>query len=442
MIDLKNKKIVVMGLGLNQGGLGVAKWLIKHRFPFILTDLRSAKILHPSIKQLPKSKLITYHLGEHLDEDFNTADVVIANPAVLNNSPYLKLARKNQAKIINEAVLFFLLCPAKIIGITGTRGKSSTSWYLYQLLKRSGKSVYLTGNIAKDSFMQLVDKLKPNDLVVAELSSWHLELLEQYKLSPDFAIVTNIYRDHLNRYPSYKAYRQAKVAITKNQKNSDHLIINRVNQYSQEFVLASKAHKHLVSDLTNKYAAVIKLTGQHNLSNISLAIEAAKLVGVSDRQLIRALPKLKPLPWRQEQIRVYRGITIINDTAATAPEATSAAIQRFKAKPIILIAGGVDKNLNYSQLAGDIKKNVKQLILLPGSATDKLVRELRKRNYAKNRIIQTDSLKIAVTKSFKIAETGDYLIFSPGGASFNLFLNEFDRGRQFNYLIKHATNKK
>src|SRR3989344_5195009 len=213
MIHYEGRRILVMGLGLNGGGLGVVQWFIKHKIGVLVTDLKAARELKPALAQIPKSPLVKYRLGEHRLSDFTAADIVIQNPGVPNDSPYLLAARAHGALVINEAIMFFDRCPSRIVAITGTRGKSSTAWFTHQLLKDAGVRNVLTGNIALDSMMKVLDRLTVKDTVIVELSSWHLEKFFDFPLSPDIAVITNIYRDHLNRYKNFAGYIRAKSAI-------------------------------------------------------------------------------------------------------------------------------------------------------------------------------------------------------------------------------------
>ncbi len=435
MLSLKNKKILVMGLGLNNGGLGVCQWLAKHKYEFLVTDLRSAEVLKPTIRKLTRSP-ITYRLGCHTYEDFDWADVIIQNPGVPEDSPYLKYARKKGKLIINEAVLFFWHCRGNIIGITGSRGKSTTASFLYQLLKSKKKGVRLTGNIAKEPFMQIVDGIKKSDIVVAELSSWHLERLQDYKISPHIAVLTNIFPEHLNRYPSMAAYVKAKQAITKNQKASDYFITIKSNAYCRRIATASKAKKVVISEQSES-CRYLKLPGEHNCQNLSLALAVTQLLGFQDSDFATQISHLKGLPFRLQVIKSQLPMTVINDSASTSPDALTAAVQALRGSRILLLTGGVNKNLSYRQAAASIKSSVSYCLLLPGTASDDLKRNLRSLRYPTKRLILVKNLQQARREIGRVlkSEKFDYLLFSPGAASFNLFLNEFDRGHSFNRVF-------
>jgi len=433
MLDFRAKKIVVMGLGLNQGGLGVVQWLIKKGYPAIVTDLKSRSQLKETLRQLPASKLVTWRFGGHKLADFRIADIIIQNPGARNDSPYLKAAKR--AVITNEAAIFFERVRARTIAVTGTRGKSTTAWLIYQLLKLNGRSVYLTGNIAQQPMLGVLERLKPTDWVVVELSSWQLEKFRTFKLRPQIAVLTNIYKDHLNRYRGFNDYIKAKQAVTVFQTAGDYLITSRSNQLCWQIAKQSQA-KVIYFDKLKLNSRNFKLAGQHNLANLQAALTAAQLTGLPKSKLLKSLNRLRPLEFRQQDLGLIKGRRCINDTAATSPEAVLAALETFKNySSLVLIAGGVDKKLDFKELAGAIPRRVSQLILFPGSASQKLKTELQKAQFS--RWLMAGSMKEAVKLAFQSSQRGSLILLSPGAASFNLFKNEFDRGRQFNDCLKH-----
>ncbi|MFH1668116.1 MAG: UDP-N-acetylmuramoyl-L-alanine--D-glutamate ligase [Candidatus Komeilibacteria bacterium] len=441
-LNFKNRNIVIMGLGLHGGGLGVAHWLLKHQANLTITDLKSAQELKASLQPLQSAKNIKYTLGKHLMRDFVNADIVVANPIVRQNSQYLQKARQRGALIYNDASLFLQYCPAKVVGITGTKGKSTTASLIYHLLKQGSRKVYLGGNIRISPFVFL-DKLTKEDLVVLELSSWQCEGLPAIKKSVEFAVITNFAKDHLNSYPSYTAYKAAKLNLFKYQKRGDIAIHHQniktaigqgkkmifndgVRNYFKNNVLYINKKKVLARDR-------IALIGQHNEENILAAICIAQQLKISTAKILKGLQSYCGLTGRAELISTKSGIRYINDTTATAPVA---AIATFNAilTPKILIAGGVDKKLEYQVFASLIAKNSKSIILLPGSATDIIVKLFDKSHYHDYHLVK--SMKEAVILSSKLAQAGDTVLLSPGAASFGLFQHEFDRGEQFIKAVK------
>lgn len=284
------------------------------------------------------------------------------------------------------------------------------------------------------------------------------------------AVITNIYQDHLNRYKNFSDYTAAKKPIFSHQNKKDILILNYDNPQTREFSSLTRSHvyfyskkiipkgrykkfscflknKEIFFDAEKKSVSGIKnlkLYGEHNVSNILGAVSVAKIFKVPSKNIREVLENFKGIPWRQEFIRQVKGVKYFNDTCATNPEAARMAIktisQKFPNSKIILIAGGEDKNLNYKKLAKEVQKKINYLILLPGTASNKIKKELRNLNFlAKNKIFSTKSIKKAVKKASIIAKENNVVLLSPAAASFNLFKNEFDRGKQFNKAVKALT---
>jgi len=441
-VNFKNKNTVIMGLGLHGGGLGVAQWFLKHQANLIITDLKSSQELKVSLQPLQAAKNITYTLGKHLMTDFAKADIVVANPIVRQNNQYLQKARQQGALIYNDASLFLQYCPAKVVGITGTKGKSTTASLTHHLLKQGSRRVFLGGNIRISPFVFL-DKLTEKDLVVLELSSWQCEGLPAIKKSVELAVITNFAKDHLNSYPSYAAYKVAKLNLFKYQKKGDtaihHQDIKTVVGKGERMIFNSGVRNYFKNNflyINQKKVLArgkIALIGQHNEENILAAICIAQQLKISTAKIVNGLSSFRGLTGRAELIRTKAGVRYINDTTATAPVA---AIATFKAilPPKILIAGGVDKKLKYQAFASLIAKNSKNIILLPGSATVILVKLFDKLHYHDYHLVK--SMKAAVVLSSKLAQTGDTVLLSPGAASFGLFQHEFDRGEHFIKAVK------
>lgn len=426
----KNKKVVIMGLGLHGGGVGVAKFFCVQKANVTITDLKTKEQLSESIEKLKKFK-IEYHLGGHKEEDFINADLIIRNPDVPSASPYLEIARKNNVPVETDISLFFKLSEAFIIGVTGTKGKSTTSSLIYHLLEAKYKRTFLAGNIGV-SPLELLPKIKKEDRVVLELSSFELEGLTQ---SPNIAVITNILPDHLNRYGSMAEYIESKKIIFKYQKKNDILVLNNDDPIVREF--AKEAKSKIVFFSKSIKPNGYKLFGEHNLSNLSAAIEVAKILKVPTKTIEKSLKGFKGVPSRQEFVKEINGVKYFNDTTATMPEATITAINTFSDNfpnsRLILICGGQNKGLEYDKLAGVIKNKVDKVIMLPGSASDKIKGSLS--DYAN--IHEVSSMQQAVQKAKELSKKGDLVILSPAAASFNLFKNEFDRGKQFVEAVKN-----
>lgn len=404
----QDKKVTIMGLGLIGGGKGVAKFFAKQGAKVLVTDLRTREELKPSLEKL-KGLPIRFVLGKHREEDFINTDLVIKNPGVRPDSFYLKIAKKHNISIKTDISIFFDLCKGIIIGVTGTKGKSTTATLIYKLLKTKYPKTILAGNIGV-SPLEILPRVDKETKVVLELSSFELEDL---KKSPKTAVITTLFPDHLNRYKNFKEYVEAKKPIFKYQKKNDVLVLNYDDLETRK----------LAKEASSK---VLFFRG----SNISAAILVAKIFKISKKSIKKVLSDFKGIPNRQEIIATKKGVKYINDTTATTPQSVILAINTFKKRfpksKILLIAGGQDKNLNYENLAREIRKNVNYLILLPGTASDKIKKEL-----GSLRVQWAKSMRDAVKKVAAMSQKGDIVLLSPGAASFNLFKNEFDRGEQF-----------
>jgi len=454
MLDLKNKKVLVMGLGSLGGGIATTKWLVKHGARVTVTDLKTKKELSSSIKALGKiAKKVKFVLGKHRLADFEKNEIIVVNPAVPRESFYLKFAQKKGVSLENEASLFFRYCRNPIIAVTGTRGKTTTVNWLYYLLKQKYKKTVLTGNSSKNPMLKTLDLLDKKSPVVVELSSWHCELLPKAKLGPQVAVITNLYPDHLNRYKGMKDYFLAKANIFINQTEKDFLFLNKNNFWTKKFlalkpkskvIFFPKAVGFSLRDFKKKY-------GEHNFYNLNVAILIAKNFGVSISKIKKAIKNLPTVLYRQELVLERRNFKVINDSAATSPDATVAALKRFsKEGELILIAGGTDKKLYFNQWAKAVKNYVKpeNLFLINSSATKKMIKELKKIGFFKENkpLIFEDlySLLKEIRKNKLETKKGKYfdpqlkfiILFSPGAASFEKFKNEFDRGEKFNKGVK------
>lgn len=433
----KNKKVLVMGLGLHGGGVGVAEFFCEQGADVLVTDLKTEEQLKASIEKLKKFK-VQYSLGGHKKADFVWPDLIIKNPDVPSSSPYLEIARKNHIELATDIGLFFKLSNAFIIGVTGTKGKSTTASLIYHLLKPRYKNTFLAGNIGV-SPLELMTNIKSGDKVVLELSSFELEDLKQ---SPNIAVITNIMPDHLNRYGTMEEYVNSKKIIYKYQKTPDVLVLNNDDFIVRQFAKDAKS-KVCFYSTKNKPAEIdlnkFKLFGEHNLSNLLAAIKVAELLKVPDKNIEKALADFKGVQSRQELVGEVSGVKYFNDTTATMPEAVITAIdtfsQQFPDANLILICGGVNKGLKFDNLAKVIRKKVSQVVMLPGTASDKIKEGLV--NY-KN-LHEVSSMQEAVKKAKELSKRGDVVMLSPGGSSFNLFKNEFDRGEQF---VKACKNLK
>lgn len=426
--DWGGKRVLIMGLGLLGGGVQVAKFFCDLNCHVTVTDLRPKKVLQPSLSAL-RNRNVHFVLGKHRREDFLESDLVIRNPAVPEDSPYLTLARKAGIPVKMEAALFAAYAPGKLIGITGTRGKSTTAALIYHMLENAGKDTLLAGNQPDRASLPLLGEVKPNTWSVLELSSWQLQGFGEERISPHIAVVTNIYPDHLNRYSSMHAYIQDKKIITKFQKQGDYLILNRRFRELQSFANLSPA-KIIWAKGGNISSP--KLPGVHNRENIAQAIAVTKILGIKQATITKAIRAFTPLPFRLETIGTINGRTIINDTTSTSPIATERALETVK-KPVVLIVGGESKRLPLTRLAVRINQTAAGVVLLRGKGTRELKPKLKKTLIAG----EYADVKQALKRALAIAPPRATILFSPAFTSFGLFANEFDRGVAFNRAVKN-----
>ncbi|KKR20194.1 MAG: UDP-N-acetylmuramoylalanine-D-glutamate ligase [Candidatus Moranbacteria bacterium GW2011_GWA2_39_41] len=455
--DLDGKKITVMGLGLHGGGVGTVRFLHAAGAILTVTDMKSEAQLQPSLEKLKELQNIKYVLGRHEVEDFSQADMIVKTPPVPWTNEFIKIALEKNIPVEIDSSLFFKLCPNQIIGVTGTRGKTTTASLIYEILKTAGKNPMKVG-IGQISVLDKLNELQADSIVVFELSSWRLSALGCHKLSPKIAVVTNIYPDHLNYYASMKEYVADKKNIFLNQSADDICVLNWDNEMVREFEKEIPA-KIIKISITEKpdgmtvflrdgqivirnetdeknilAIAEIKIKGEHNLANILAAVAVAHGMGIEDANIAKAIVEFSGLPHRLEFVKEIDGVKYYNDTAATSPEGAIAGINSFSEK-IVLIAGGSDKNLDMTQLAKEIHEKVMAVVFLAGAATDKIISAMQMQD-SKQDFIIANSMLDAVVEARKLASAGEVVLLSPGSASFGLFLNEFDRGDKFKEAVE------
>ena len=433
--NYKKKNVLILGLGLLGRGVKDAIFFAQKEANVTVTDLKTAEELKESLEKL-KGYEIKYTLGEHKKADILNADLIIRNAGIPKDSKFLKLANQKKIKVEMDESLFAKYCPCPIIGITGTRGKTTTAFLIEKLLKDNlkGKNIYLAGNIQGEATLPLIDKVTKNDLVVLELSSWQLQGFEKNKISPHIAIFTNVYPDHLNTYKTMKEYIADKKIIYQFQKKTDYCIINKENSYTNK--LESEIPSNLIWFQKKDVPKDIdtKLSGKHNIENIAAVLAVANILEIPQDKAIKSIQGFKGVPHRFEFVRNINGINFINDTTSTTPIAGQKALDSISS-PIVLIAGGASKNLNLNALAKAITKKVKAVILLEGTATDELERKIKK-NGGQNLIIgRFTDFKEAIEKAYSLALPNDTVLLSPGAASFGMFQNEFERGDQFKKIV-------
>jgi UDP-N-acetylmuramoylalanine--D-glutamate ligase len=439
---LRGKVVLVMGLGRFGGGVDVVKFACSAGAKVIVTDLADRGALAESIAQL-EGLDVDYHLGSHEPADFQQADIVIANPAVPLNNRFLQIARDAGRQVTSQIELFFQLCPATIIGITGSNGKSTTSALTAHLLRSQfPQSVWLSGNIGNEPFLTILDKIKPDDIVVLEISSFQIEQLNQSRLAPDIALLTNLTPNHLDRYGSFENYCAAKELLFLNQKSDEEnppvSIFNAddpigsgwFDKYSE--LSGRTCIKFSTDDVPDSICSVFSLPGRANLANLAAALSIIEQFGISDIE--SSLPFFKALPHRLQLVAERRGVRWFNDSKATTPESAIVALDAFDT-PIILIAGGYDKHIPFDKFGEKVAQQAKAAILI--GQTAQAIAKAISVNPPATEIRFAETLADAVKIANDLAIPGDIVLLSPACASYDMFKNYEHRGRQFSDLANN-----
>lgn len=457
---MRGLRATVMGLGIAGGGLGAARFLCARGAQVTVTDLKTAAELRPAVEALPPG--VRLALGGHRRNDFTDADLVIKNPGAPPDSPFLEAARAAGTDVQTDLSLFLARCPAPVLAVTGSKGKSTTAAALAAVLRADYPGVRLGGNIG-GSPLDFLDELTAGAPVVLELSSWQLgDLRGRGLLAPAVAVVTNLLRDHQNRYASMEEYLQDKRVIAAGQPPDAALVLNADDPWRRRFAAGAAARimhfstrrrpdgdgawledgvgrvsvggvRGAVFDAAPGAAA--GLGGRAIAANLLAAATAAAAFGIEPATIRGALNRFEGLPHRLEPVGEAAGVWFVNDSAATIPEAVVAALAAAPG-PVVLLAGGADKELDFSTLAASAGA-VRRCVLLAGSATAKLGGALQAAGVRCDGPF--DSLERAFGAALRAAEPGVTVLLSPGCASFGMFRNEFDRGDRFRALVRrHA----
>lgn len=487
-----------MGLGRFGGGVDVAEFAARAGARVIVTDLAPAQQLTDSVEKLKKFDDIEFHLGGHDPADFEQADIVVVNPAVPGDNEFLEIARRAGRVLTSQVNIFFELCSARIVGITGANGKSTTTALTAHLLNNTTsenviaspakqsqttqyairdtqyEKVWLSGNIGNQPLLTTIDQIGPDDLVVLELSSFQLEQLAQIQKAPNIALLTNLTPNHLDRHGTFANYCAAKESIFKfqdlNEESPAVSIFNAEDEIGAEWFERYSGEagrvcvKFSADDVSEDIRAVFPLPGRANLSNLAGAIAIARCFGIDDERVKTYLPCFKALPHRLEFVEEINDVRWYNDSIATTPQSAVAALEAFD-EPVIIIAGGYDKKLPFDKLGRKIAEKAKAAILI-GQTAEKIADAIsnptmslrgslplrgKRRDNLKSRNTQpairntevshADSLAEAVHLAHTIAQTGDVVMLSPACASYDMFDNFQQRGREFVRILGEISNE-
>lgn len=416
--SLNNKKIGILGLGIEN--LALVKYLLKHKVKCEITVCDARMEIK---NELP----VLWQLGKSFNQGLTKFNILFRAPGWPIDCPGISEALKAGVELSSPMKLFFDLSPSKnIIGVTGTKGKGTTASLIYEILKQAGKKVWLGGNIGVAPFA-FIDKIKKDDWVVLELSSFQLE---DMTASPQIAVITNLYPEHLapadpnnpNYHKTLEGYYSAKLNIIKYQKPGDTAVLN-VKTKDLEPTKGQVVY-------FKKSELPSRLMGEHNQENVAAAIEVAKIIGVKDEIVKKAVANFQGLPHRIDLVRELKNIKYYDDSYATTPEATITALKSFN-QPVIILLGGADKAADFKELAREVKKRCKFVVLLNGQATPRVKEELEKSGFSEDKMKLVNNLEEALAAARQQASSGEIILLSTACASFGMFNNYKERGDLF-----------
>ncbi len=415
----------------------------------MVSDNRPAEALGPEIQFLKECQ-IDWQAGGHTDEVFSKAELIVVSPGVPLTLPVLQSARQAEKEIISEIELASRYLEGKIIAITGTNGKTTTTTLIGEILKTAGFPVLVGGNIGTP-LISLVESSTPQTWTVVEVSSFQLEAVPSFR--PHIAVILNLTPDHLDRYASFEAYAEAKFHVFRNQTESDFAVLNqedpnvrRVADRLRSRVLWFSASRevtrgayfdgsHIVLKSPGGSESIVArsevpLKGSHNVENVAAAMVVAHLAGVASARMADGVRNFKAVEHRLEPVAEFQGVHFFNDSKATNVDATIKALEAF-GSGIILILGGRDKGGDFRVLSPLIRQRVRSLVLL-GEASSTIRSQLT----GTAPMLQAENMKNAVRLSFQQAKSGDTVLLAPACASFDMFQNYEHRGREFKAAVR------
>ena len=431
MIDLAGKKVTVVGLGRFGGGIGVTQWLCGQGAEVTVSDRAKADDLTASIAQLDGLD-VKLHLGEHDSGDFLHADLLVVSPAIPQDIPPLQAAEKAGVPRSSEMNLFIERCPVPIVGITGSVGKSTTTAMVGEILA-ADHTVHVGGNIGK-SLLGDLDAIKPDHIVVLELSSFQLDQIEALGVSPKISLVTNLTPNHLDRHGTMDAYAQAKQNIFRFQGDSGVLILNSADEATAGWGDLAPGRVEYFDPCGQPFK--LQVTGRHNQYNAQAAWAIAREFGVDRQTAADALWGFQSLLHRLQLTAEGGGVKYYNDSKCTTPGGLIVALDAFEPRTAIVIAGGSDKNVSFDEMGSAIAKLAKAIVVI-GATADKIAASVEQsRTDSTPEIQKADSLQTAVQIASSLASPGDVVLLSPACASYDMFTNYQQRGDLFVQLIE------
>jgi len=433
----KNKKVVIMGLGRFGGGVDSALFAAGAGAEVLVTDLAKESELTDSLDAV-KGVSVNYRLGEHVDDDFTGADVLIVNPAVPSNNRYVQMAQQAGVLVTSQMEIFFQLCPAPIVGITGANGKSTTTSLTAHLLQAGDRKVWLGGNIGHQPLLAIVEEIAKDDIVVLEISNFQLEQLARIQAAPHIALITNLTANHLDRHGTFEEYCRVKEGIFKYQKGDAACpavsIFNAEDSITRAWYqkyLNDSGRRCLVfsaDDVLDEYVKLFPLPGRANRSNLAAAMTVVSCFDITPAAVTGAIATFKGLPNRCQFVAEINGVRWYDDSKATTPVSTMAALNGID-EPKILIAGGYDKKISFAELGTCIAKRAKACVLI--GQTARQIAEAIRAQKTDCLVKYADSMEQAVELSGELSTKGDVVLMSPACASYDMFKNYIQRSEVF-----------
>ena len=445
---LRDQRIVVMGLGRFGGGVDAAIYAAQQGGRVLVTDLAEPETLAHSLQDLKGFPSIEYCLGTHAEEAFRNADVVVVNPAVPRDSRWL--AQAENAAITTQINLFLERCPATVIGITGSNGKSTTAALTAYLLESAAASgsvpygaVWLGGNIGNRPLLRCLPQMNAEDVVVLELSSFQTEMLASPGMSTKIALITNLTPNHLDRHGTFEDYCAAKETLIRLQSGTESdpsvSLFCKEDAVGREWFEKYRSQQgrtvegYCAADVPEPLRECFTLPGRANLNNLAGALAIVRCLGVAACQVEEGVATFRSLAHRLEAVAEQGKVRWYNDSIATTPESTMAALDALEA-PKVLITGGYDKGMGFLDLGRHIVAQVKAVVLM-GQTTGKIADAIAKAGGSPVKVERAASLVEAVNLAAQQAVPGDVVILSPACASYDMFANFEERGNEFRRLV-------
>lgn len=427
--ELAGRKVTLMGLGRHGGGVAAARWLANQGALVTITDLRDERALADSLLELNDVPIADWHLSGHREADFSKADLVVVNPAVRPDNRFVAVARAAELPVTSEIELFLERCPATVIGVTGSNGKSTTTAMIAAILMAEGRRTWLGGNIGHSLLGDLA-AIAPTDYVVLELSSFQLDWLPSGARWPKIAVITNCTPNHLDWHGTLEDYIAAKQRLLRHQTAGGTAILNVADPLLRHWQHLARGRLFAVD--SDRGVPALRVPGRHNRLNAALAAAAARAVGCSPQTIDKALASFRGLPHRLELVAEVAGRRFYNDSMATTPESVIAALDTFAGGWFLV--GGHDKGFDYANLAARLAREANGVACY-GAVREKLA-ALIARELTSCHVASFETLDDAIEWCWSQARASDAIVLSPACSSYDQFRDYRDRGARFIVLVR------